>query len=138
MSIDWAMKLLSKAMLSTLILTISQHFHLRKARDFLVGRPFESFIGPLLPDIRAQKDFLRGPPPGCGAFRLEPVALLYLARPAAVRPPLRDLCLPIFRLTFLATTTSSYYEVYEGQQHQSFFCFQPCLQSSFDQQTCSF
>ena len=26
------------------------------------------------------------PPPGCGAFRLEPVARLYLALPLAVRP----------------------------------------------------
>jgi hypothetical protein len=39
-----------------------------------------------MPDIRAQNDFLRGPPSGCGAFRFDPVALLYLARPLAVRP----------------------------------------------------
>jgi len=36
--------------------------------------------------MRAQKDFLRAPPCGCGAFRLEPVALLYLALPLAVSP----------------------------------------------------
>ena len=58
-----------------------------------------SFIGPLTPDIRAQKERLRGPPFGCGALRLDPVALLYLRRPAAVKPPDRDLCTPIFRLT---------------------------------------
>jgi hypothetical protein len=51
--------------------------------------------------MRAQKERLRGPPPGCGAFKLDPVSLLYFARPAAVRPPLRDLCLPILRLTDL-------------------------------------
>jgi hypothetical protein len=36
--------------------------------------------------MRAQNDFLRGPPLGCGAFRFEPVAALYLARPLAVKP----------------------------------------------------
>ena len=69
-----------------------------------MGRPLLSFIGPLTPPIRAQKDFLRFPPPGCGAFRLEPVSRLYFSRPALVRPPDRALCLPIFRLTFLAFT----------------------------------
>jgi len=76
-----------------------QHFHLRSARAFRVGRPLLSFIGPFTPDIRAQKERLRGPPPGCGALRLDPVALLYLRRPFAVRPPVRDLCSPILRLT---------------------------------------
>jgi hypothetical protein len=39
-----------------------------------------------MPDILAQKDFLRGPPSGCGAFKLDPVAALYLALPLAVKP----------------------------------------------------
>jgi len=43
-------------------------------------------MGPGIPDIRAQNDFLRGPPSGCGAFKLLPVAALYLARPLAVKP----------------------------------------------------
>jgi len=43
-------------------------------------------MGPGIPDIRAQNDFLRGPPCGCGAFKLLPVAALYLARPLAVKP----------------------------------------------------
>lgn len=43
-------------------------------------------MGPGIPDIRAQNDFLRGPPSGCGALRLLPVAALYLARPLAVSP----------------------------------------------------
>ena len=79
------------------------HFHLRSANALRVGLPFGFFIGPLTPDIRAQKDLLRAPPPGWGAFKFEPVALLYFLRPAAVSPPERDLCLPILRLTFFAT-----------------------------------
>jgi len=86
------------------------HFHLRKASAFRVGLPLGFFIGPLTPPIRAQKDFFRAPPWGCGALRLDPVALLYLSRPALVRPPVRDLCLPIRRETlfdflFLAITS---------------------------------
>ena len=57
-----------------------------------------------MPLKRAQNERLRGPPPGCGALRLEPVALLYFFLPAAVRPPLRLLCLPILRETFLLRT----------------------------------
>lgn len=33
--------------------------HLRKANALRVGRPFESFIGPLLPPILAQNDLRR-------------------------------------------------------------------------------
>jgi len=36
--------------------------------------------------MRAQNESLRGPPWGCGAFKLLPVAALYLARPLAVKP----------------------------------------------------
>jgi hypothetical protein len=54
-----------------------------------VGLPFFA-IGPGLPFILAQKLRLRGPPSGCGAFKLDPVAALYLALPFAVRPPLAD------------------------------------------------
>jgi len=57
-----------------------------------------------MPLKRAQNERLRGPPPGCGALRFEPVALLYFFLPAAVRPPLRLLCLPILRETFLFRT----------------------------------
>ena len=39
-----------------------------------------------MPDILAQNEFLRAPPSGCGAFKSDPVAALYLARPLAVRP----------------------------------------------------
>ena len=82
---------------------------MRRASALRVGLPFESFIGPLTPLIRAQNDLLRGPPFGCGAFRLDPVALLYLSRPAFVRPPDRDLCTPIFRLTdFLVATFATF------------------------------
>lgn len=39
-----------------------------------------------MPLMRAQNDFLRDPPSGCGALRLLPVAALYLALPFAVNP----------------------------------------------------
>ena len=65
------------------------HFHRLRASALRVGLPF-FFRGPGLPLIRAQKDFLRGPPSGWGAFRLDPVAALYLALPFAVRPPFLD------------------------------------------------
>ena len=73
------------------------------ARALRVGLPF-FLIGPFIPLNRAQKDLLRGPPPGCGALSLEPVARLYLALPFAVRPPLRLLCTPMRRLTFFFFT----------------------------------
>jgi hypothetical protein len=38
------------------------------------------------PFDRAQYDVRLLPPSGCGALRLDPVSLLYLARPFAVRP----------------------------------------------------
>ena len=65
--------------------------------------------------MRAQKERLRAPPPGCGALRLEPVARLYFALPLAVRPPLRDFSpLPILRLTlfFLAMFTGAFLSHY--------------------------
>jgi len=34
-------------------------FHFRKDNALRVGFPFSSFIGPGIPDIRAQKDFRR-------------------------------------------------------------------------------
>jgi hypothetical protein len=55
---------------------MTQHFQRLNARAFLVGRPLLSFIGPLTPPIRAQNDFLRLPPWGCGALRLLPVLAL--------------------------------------------------------------
>jgi hypothetical protein len=36
-----------------------QHFQALNDKAFLVGFPFSSFIGPGIPDILAQKDFLR-------------------------------------------------------------------------------
>ena len=43
-----------------------------------------------IPFIRAQKESLRGPPSGCGAFNpgLPGFARLYEARPLAFKPPL--------------------------------------------------
>jgi hypothetical protein len=35
-----------------------QQFHFLRDNAFLVGRPFSSFIGPGIPPIRAQNDFL--------------------------------------------------------------------------------
>ena len=71
-----------------------------------MGLPFLSFNGPGIPFIRAQKDFLLAArfPVGffsvTGAWRLDPVALLYFARPFAVRPPFLDFSpLPTDRLT---------------------------------------
>jgi len=66
-------------------------FHRLRLAALRVGRPFSSFIGPGIPDILAQKDFLRPASVlvlgfGAGAFRFEPVSLLYLARPLAVSP----------------------------------------------------
>jgi len=43
-------------------------------------------MGPFMPDILAQNESLRAPPSGCGAFKFDPVAALYLARPFAVKP----------------------------------------------------
>ena len=56
-------------------------------------------MGPFTPDILAQNDFFLLPPPGCGAFKLEPVSRLYFALPFAVSPPLRDLWTPILSFT---------------------------------------
>jgi hypothetical protein len=49
-----------------------------------------------MPDIRAQKESLRDPPSGWGAFRFPPVALLYEALPAEFKPP--DGALPSLRV----------------------------------------
>ncbi len=75
-----------------------------------VGRPFESFIGPLTPLIRAQKDLRRLAAfdprftlPVTGALRLDPVLALKYRRPAAVKPPVLLLC-------SLRTTSLSYTE----------------------------
>lgn len=65
------------------------------ARAFLVGRPFVSFIGPGMPPIRAQNDFLRAADLGLeaacfadtGGFRVPPVCALYEALPLALSPP---------------------------------------------------
>lgn len=56
-----------------------------------VGLPFSSFIGPGTAAIRAQNDLRLAASfldlgCGAGAFNLDPVALLYLALPLAVKP----------------------------------------------------
>ena len=55
-----------------------------------MGFPLGFLIGPLTPFMRAQNDRLRGPPPGCGALRCEPVMLLYRSLPFFVSPPVLD------------------------------------------------
>ena len=63
----------------------------------------------MTPAIRAQKDFLLAFSFGVrpdflvtGAFKLDPVALLYFALPFAVRPPFLDFSpLPTDKLTLL-------------------------------------
>ena len=68
---------------------------MRSASAFLVGRPFESFIGPGIPPIRAQNDLRRAADLGdlaacladTGGFRVPPVCALYDARPLAFNPP---------------------------------------------------
>jgi hypothetical protein len=58
--------------------------------------PFESFIGPGIPDILAQKDLRRAASLGdffacfadTGGFNVPPVSALYDARPLAFKPPL--------------------------------------------------
>ena len=66
-------------------------FHLFKLAALRVGRPFSSFIGPGIPDIRAQNDLRLAASFsvfgfGAGALRFDPVAALILARPLAVKP----------------------------------------------------
>ena len=56
-----------------------------------MGLPLSSFIGPGVPAMREQKDFFLPASAldlglGAGAFKLEPVALLYLVLPFAVKP----------------------------------------------------
>ena len=68
-----------------------RQFQRLRLAAFRVGLPFLSFIGPGIPDILAQKLFLRAASAlvlglGAGALRLLPVSRLYLARPFAVRP----------------------------------------------------
>ncbi len=74
---------------------VESFFHLQFQRlseaALRVGRPFSSFMGPGIPLIRAQNDALRPSSAfvlglGAGAFRFEPVARLYFARPFAVSP----------------------------------------------------
>lgn len=60
-----------------------------------MGRPLESFIGPGIPPIRAQNDFLRAADLGdlaaclalTGGFSVPPVCALYEALPLAFSPP---------------------------------------------------
>ena len=69
---------------------------MRKANALRVGRPLESFIGPLEPPILAQNDLRRaadfGDLAACfaetGGFSVPPVCALYDARPLAFNPPL--------------------------------------------------
>jgi hypothetical protein len=62
--------------------------HFFSASAFLVGLPFESFIGPFIPANLAAKETLRGfVPLDTGAFKLAPSFLLKYFLPAAVNPP---------------------------------------------------
>ena len=69
---------------------------MRNARALRVGRPLESFSGPLEPPIRAQNDLRRaaafGDLAACfaetGGRSVPPVWALYEARPLAFSPPL--------------------------------------------------
>jgi len=72
-------------------ITRYEQFHRFNEAALRVGLPFSSFIGPGIPFIRAQKEALRPLSAfvlglGAGALSFDPVAALYLARPAAVRP----------------------------------------------------
>ena len=68
---------------------------MRKASALRVGRPLESFIGPLEPPILAQNDLRRaadlGDMAACfavtGGLSVPPVCVLYEARPLAFSPP---------------------------------------------------
>jgi energy-coupling factor transporter transmembrane protein EcfT len=72
----------------------NQQSHLRKAKALRVGLPFESFIGPGIPPMRAQNDLRRAADLGdffawaadTGGFRFMPCALAD-ARPLAFSPP---------------------------------------------------
>lgn len=70
-----------------------QHFHfLRALHALLSGVARQSMSNFLIcPRLRAQKDFFRGPPPGCGGLRLDPVFRLIMDLPLAVSPPLGSL-----------------------------------------------
>lgn len=70
-----------------------QHAHFLLALHARLSGVFlQSILNFLIcPRLRAQKDFLRGPPPGWGGLRLEPVFLLIMALPLAVSPPLGSL-----------------------------------------------
>jgi len=92
------------------------HFHRLRARHALFLGVFWQLILNFLicPLFLAQKDFFRGPPPGWGAFRFDPVFLLIEALPLAVRPPflllhpllmLQPFMAPFF---FLLNSPSSY------------------------------
>ena len=68
---------------------------MRKASALRVGRPLESFIGPLEPPILAQNDLRRAADLGdlaacfavTGGLSVPPVCALYEARPLAFSPP---------------------------------------------------
>jgi len=94
--------------------------HFLSANALRVGLPFSSFMAPLTPDIRAQKDDLRAAAFGdflacsalTGGLRLPPVARLYLALPAAVRPPEGF-------LSFLVITTDGFFFIMHLIGHES-------------------
>ena len=74
---------------------MGQQSHFLSAKALRVGRPFESFIGPGIPPMRAQKDLRRAAFLGdlaaaladTGGLRVPPVWALYEARPLALSPP---------------------------------------------------
>jgi hypothetical protein len=75
---------------------LASHFHLFNDAALRVGLPLSSFIGPGIPDILEQNDFFLPASAlvlgfGAGAFKLEPVAALYLSLPLAVKPAPLDI-----------------------------------------------
>ncbi len=70
-----------------------QHFHFRLALHARLSGVARQSISNFLicPRLRAQKDLFRGPPPGWGGLRFDPVFRLIMALPLAVNPPLGSL-----------------------------------------------
>jgi len=77
-----------------------------------------------IPRIRAQKEFLREPPSGCGRFRFPPVARLYARRPSSLSPPVGFLCLALKLKRFFATFSPFWIFVPDDKEALSTSCFQ--------------
>ena len=88
---------------------------MRNASALRVGRPLESFSGPLEPPMRAQNDLRRAAALGdlaacfaeTGGFSVPPVCALYDARPLAFNPPLGFLPSFLVHAAVFGSTCSS-------------------------------